>query len=109
MDKLGDSDGFRKKAVPSLLYRYFAQMKSAFEKVQQKLKVDSHFALIVGHNHTNIGGVKTNINTPELLVNVASSLGFELVENTLLEVYQRYGLNSLNSVNKESLIVFRKK
>lgn len=83
-------------------------MKNMFEKVEQKLKPNSHYALIVGHNHTTIGGIRTDINTPELLVKVAESIGLELSENTPLEVYHRYGINSQNSVNKESLIVFKK-
>lgn len=107
-DMLISDDGFRKRAVPSLLYRYFFQMKNMFEKLEQKLKPNGHFALIVGHNHTTIGGVRTDIDTPEFLVHIAMSLGFKLIENTPLEVYQRYGLNSLNAVNKESLIVFKK-
>lgn len=108
-EKLNSKDGFRKRAVPSLLYRYFFQMKNMFETLEQKLKTNSHYALIVGHNHTTIGGERTDINTPELLIEIAKSVGFELSENTPLEVYHRYGLNSLNAVNKESLIVFRKR
>ena len=30
-EKLTSNDGFRKRAVPSLLYRYFFQMKNMFE------------------------------------------------------------------------------
>jgi DNA modification methylase len=108
-EKLDSKDGFRKRAVPSLLYRYFFQMKNMFEKVEQKLKPNSHYALIVGHNHTTIGGIRTDINTPELLVEIAESIGLELSENTPLEVYHRYGINSQNAVNKESLIVFKKR
>lgn len=109
LEKLNSKDGFRKRAVPSLLYRYFFQMKEMFETVAQKLKPNSYYALIVGHNHTTIGGARTDINTPEMLIEIAKSVGFELSENTPLEVYHRYGLNSLNAVNKESLIVFRKR
>lgn len=108
-NKLNSKDGFRKRAVPSLLYRYFFQMKNMFVTIEQKLKPNSHYALIVGHNHTNIGGERTDINTPELLVEIAGSIGLELSENTPLEVYHRYGINSQNAVNKESLIVFRKR
>ena len=83
-------------------------MKDMFEKIEQKLKPGSHFALIVGHNHTTIGGTRTDIDTPKLLVELALSVGYGLTENTPLEVYQRYGLNSSNAVNKESLIVLTK-
>ncbi len=108
LTKLSDNDGFRKQAVPSLLYRYFSQMKVAFIEVKRKLKPGGHFALIVGHNHTNIGDKRTDIDTPGLLIKEALAIGYELIENTPLEVYQRYGINSLNAVNKESLIVFKR-
>ena len=80
-----------------------------FQTVESKLKPNSYYALIVGHNHTTIGGKRTDIDTPQLLVEVAQSIGLELSENTPLEVYHRYGLNSKNAVNKESLLVFRKR
>lgn len=106
--KLTDNDGFRKRALPSLLYRYFYDMKMAFQNVYDHLKPNGHFALIVGHNHTMIGGKRTDINTPELLSFVGTQLGFKLHELTALDAYQRYGLNASNAVQKESLIVFRK-
>src|SRR5690606_29954194 len=51
-EKISSKDGFRKRAVPSFHYRYFFEMNNMFETVQQKLKSNSHYALIVGHNHT---------------------------------------------------------
>jgi len=106
--KLTKDDGFRKRALPSLLYRYFYDMKKAFESVQSHLKLNTHFALIVGHNHTMIGGTRTEIDTPKLLAIIGEQIGFKLQELTALEAYHRYGLNASNAVQKESLIVFKK-
>jgi len=106
--KLIQSDGFRKKALPSLLYRYFYDMQMAFQSVYNQLKTEKYFALIVGHNHTMIGGKRTEINTPELLTFLGEKVGFKIHEVTKLEAYQRYGLNSSNAVQSESLIVFKK-
>ena len=106
--KIKDSDGFRKKAVPALLYRYFADMKSAFKEVYRMIKEDKYFCLIVGHNHTKIGGERSDINTPFLLSCVGQQIGFHLSELTELDAYQRYGLNSSNAVQRESLLVFKK-
>ncbi|MDB5117694.1 MAG: hypothetical protein JWQ79_3186 [Mucilaginibacter sp.] len=108
LEKLEDTDGFRKKAVPSLLYRYFYDMQVAFQAVFNQLKNDKYFALIVGHNHTMIGGIRTEINTPELLTYLGENIGFSIHEITKLEAYQRYGLNASNAVQSESLIVFKK-
>ncbi|MFD2246659.1 DNA methyltransferase [Pontibacter ruber] len=105
---LTPNDGFRKKALPSLLYRYFKDMSLAFTSVHSLLRDGGHFALIVGHNHTKIGGKRTDIDTPHFLGILGQSLGFHIHEITPLEAYQRYGLNASNAVERESLIVFRK-
>ncbi|MBV6438453.1 MAG: hypothetical protein EPGJADBJ_00077 [Saprospiraceae bacterium] len=107
-NRLNMGDGFRKQAVPELLYRYFYDMRQAFANVYSALKPGAFFALIVGHNHTTIGGVKTDIDTPAMLGIVGESIGFKLTENTSLEVYQRYGMHMNNAVQKESLLVFQK-
>ncbi len=106
--KLKASEGFRKKALPPLLYRYFNDMAIAFKEVYRLLKKDKYFCLIVGHNHTTIGGTRTDIDTPKLLSYLGRQIGFEINEIVELEAYQRYGLNSSNAVQKESLIVFKK-
>lgn len=107
-NKLKPSEGFRKKALPSLLYRYFCDMKLAFKEVHRLLKKDKYFCLIVGNNHTKIGGERTDIDTSKFLSFVGKQVGFTVHEILELDAYQRYGLNSSNAVQKESLIVFKK-
>lgn len=104
---LGPSDGFRRKAVPSLLYRYFSSMKQSFRSVKGLMKPDARFALIVGHNHTVLGGVRRDINTPEHLVSLASSVGWELDELIPLQTYRRYGYHAANAVEAETLIILK--
>ena len=106
--KLKATDGFRKRALPSLLYRYFYDMRLAFKEVYRLLKKDKYFCLIVGHNHTTIGGKRTDIDTPKLLSFLGNEIGFKIHEILPLEAYHRYGINSLNAVQQESLIVFKK-
>jgi SAM-dependent methyltransferase len=108
MNKLSEHDGFRKKALPTLLYRYFCEMQGAIQSVYNQLKFDKYFALIVGHNHTTIGGIRTEIDTPFFLASLGENIGFTIHEVTKLEAYQRYGLHALNAVQSESLIVFKK-
>lgn len=105
---LGASDGFRRQAVPPLLYRYFVDMKLMFINVNKLLKKGSKFCLVVGHNQTTIGGVKHSFDTPTMLVEVALSIGWKLQELTQLQAYQRYSLHSQNAINEESLIVLVK-
>jgi site-specific DNA-methyltransferase (cytosine-N4-specific) len=104
----GDSAGFRRQAVPSLLYRYFAKMANAFTAWGDVMAPGETAVLIVGHNHTVAGGERVDIATPELLAEVAESRGFILAELIKLETWPRYGLHAANGVPGEDAIVIRR-
>ena len=61
------TDGFRKQAVPVLLYRYFVDMKKMFHNTYNLMKTGGKYGLIVGNNKTTIGGSRRVIDTPYLL------------------------------------------
>lgn len=107
-DSLLPTDGFRRQAVPSLLYRYFSDMQKMFSNVLYMMKNDGLFALVVGHNQTTIGGIKHRIDTPTLLAQVAEHIGWTVSEVTRLQAYHRYSLHSSNAINEESLIILKK-
>lgn len=104
---LSDTDGFRRQAVPLLLYRYFDQMAQTFRSVAKLMKPGAPFALIVGHNHTVLGGNRFEIDTPQHLTSLAEQAGWIIDEVTSLQAYQRYGLHASNAVKTESLIILR--
>ena len=105
---LNENDGFRRKAVPSLMYRYYCDMSLMFKNVYKLVKPKSPFALLVGKNDTTLGGEKYNLDTPQYLALIAQNNGWFLEEKINLQTYQRYGLHSKNSVREESLIILRK-
>lgn len=104
---IGQTDGFRRKAVPHLLYRYFSEMQAVFVSLRNQLKVGAPFALIVGHNHTILGGKRFDIDTPRHLASLAVHAGWQLDEILELQTYQRYGYHMDNAVAAESLILLR--
>lgn len=104
---LSANDGFRRQAVPLLLYRYFDQMAQTFRAVSTRLKPDAPFALIVGHNHTVLDGRRFDIDTPKHLASLAESAGWSVSEITALQAYQRYGLHASNAVKAETLLIVR--
>lgn len=106
-NSLSVTDGFRRKNVPIILYRYFSDMKVMFDNVKDVMDKDGLYALIVGHNHTVIGGEKYDIDTPKLLLDVALQSGWTIEENIPLETYMRYGIHHKNSIAKESLIILK--
>lgn len=104
---IGEGDGFRRQLMPRLLYRYFANMAQAFTSVQSVLRPGAPFGLIVGSNHTVLGGQRFDIETPEHLASIAESRNWSLDEIVPLQTYQRYGLHSNNATKSEALIVLR--
>jgi SAM-dependent methyltransferase len=105
--RLSASDGFRRKAVPVLLYRYFSAMQHSFRSVRGRMREGATYALIVGHNHTTIGSVREDIDTPLHLAEIASQNGWNVSEVIPLQTYRRFGLHSSNAVQSESLILLR--
>lgn len=105
---LSDKDGFRKQAVPTLLYRYFSDMKQMFIRVNSLIRSRGHYCLIVGHNKTTVGNTTFRLDTPKLLSILAENCGWVVNELLPLQTYKRYGLNSKNSINHETLIILQK-
>lgn len=104
---LSDEDGFRRQAMPLLLYRYFAGMAQVFRALRPAMKDSASFALIVGSNHTVLGGKRFDINTPQHLAELACANGWEHVETVPLQTYQRYGYHMGNAVIDEGLVIVR--
>ena len=104
---LGNRDGFRRQAVPMLLYRYFANMQKSFNAIRSVMQSTAPFALIVGHNHTVLDGIRYNINTPNHLANIASNNGWTVEELFPLQTYQRYGYHMNNAIGAETLVIVR--
>ncbi len=105
---ISSNDGFRRVAVPSLLYRYLSDMQKVFYNVINIVKKGSPFALVVGHNHTILGGMRFDIDTPNLLKRIAENCGWTHHESIILQTYQRYGIHMTNAVRSEELLILRK-
>jgi hypothetical protein len=104
----GTEAGFRRRAVASLLYRYFARMGTAIAQWHRVLLPGEFAVLIVGHNHTKAGGERVDIPTPELLGRVAEARGFTVKEIIRLETWPRYGLHAANGVPGEDALIIRR-
>ena len=103
------NDGFRRRAVPVLLYRYLVGMQRMLRSIIPYLAESAPVALIVGHNHTTLGGKRIDINTPLLLAALAAHEGYRSIEHVELQTYQRYSIHHRNAVSKEELLLFRKR
>jgi site-specific DNA-methyltransferase (cytosine-N4-specific) len=106
---VSSDDGFRRKELPTLLYRYFSNMKKIFYSVAKVVKSNGAFVLIVGHNKTCLGGMSYDINTPSLLKELAQISGWSIDFSHPLQTYQRYGMHMENAVSSEDMICLRRK
>ncbi len=104
-ERNGSAAGFRRRAVPALLYRYFSQMDAAFLELRKAVRPGERAVFIVGVNRTGRGGEQVVIRTPELLGAIASQRGFEVDEVLPLETWPRYGLHHENGVAGEAAVV----
>lgn len=102
---LSSTDGFRRRATPAMLYRYFAHMKAHLRSLAGVCRPSAAAAYVVGTNATTIGGARRTIDTPRLLADIAEDLGHVVAELTPLQAYQRYGIHHRNGVRGESLLV----
>ena len=98
-------DGFRRKAVPMVVYRYFSDMQRVFTELSRVLGKGTKFASVVGTNKTTLGGKPFDINTPQHLVSIARKVGFHVKESIPLQTYQRYGIHQKNSIRGETLTI----
>lgn len=101
--------GFRRAAVPALLYRYFVRMGECFDAWRTGLRAGERAVLIVGNNRTTAGGEQTVIRTPQLLGEVAATREYVVEEIIPLETWPRYGLHGKNGVSGEDALVIRRR
>jgi hypothetical protein len=100
--------GFRRRAVPPLLYRYFTSMGAAMKAWSLHMKPGERAVLVVGRNRTGPKDSQFIINTPEILADLAAERGFELIDMISLETWPRYGMHANNGVNAELAVVIER-
>jgi len=105
---VGRKDGFRRRNVPSLVFKYFADMRAVLQQVHEILRPGGIFALVIGSNRTQLGGKAFVIDTPRLLAKIAQRNDFNIQEVLPLNTYQRFDMHMANSIRSESLILLRR-
>ena len=104
-NSIGTKDGFRRKALPILIYRYFADMQQMFLNIRKCVTPGTPYALVIGRNHTVLDGQRIEINTTAHIKNLAENCKWVTKEIINLQTYQRFGYNQDNAVSKEDLLI----
>lgn len=97
--------GFRRAAVPALLYRYFVSMRDDFAAWQRQLRKGERAVVVIGRNRTGPAGRQITIDTPTLLAACAEQAGLSLAAYLPLQTWPRYGLHAANAVDTEVAVV----
>lgn len=100
----GSDVGFRRRNLPSLLAKYFFDMKNVFEQIKKMLKSDSYAYVVVGNNSTMNGSKKINIPTDEFLEDIAKQVGFKILPEINMELLSSRDIFKKNRGSKEKII-----
>ena len=96
--------GFRRKNLPTLLANYFFGMQESMKSVRNVLKMNAKAYYIVGNNSTFLDGNKFIINTPNLLFDLAESVGWKKSNISNMELLHSRDIFRKNRGSEECLL-----
>lgn len=100
--------GFRRQNLPSLLAKYFFDMKKVFEEYKSILRRGGTAFVVVGNNHTNSGDTRIEIETDFLLARLGESCGLVLEEKLSMDMLVSRDIFKKNAGKAESILFFKK-
>ncbi len=104
-----DADvGFRRKNKAALLYRYYSDMTSALNNLNQVIAPNGSLFFVIGHNKTQAGGQEIIIKSGQFIQECGLELGWTLVDVIPITVTQENRLHNKNSITDNDIIWFRK-
>lgn len=99
--------GFRRQNLPSLLARYFFDMRRVLETFPRLLRPGAPAFVVVGNNHTIAGGERVEIETDQLLGELGEVAGLYLVEQIPMEMLVSRDIFKKNASSAETILCFR--
>ncbi len=104
------SVGFRRRNAAALLYKYFADMRTAILEMHRVLKDGALVAIIIGNSRTLVGGTDdVEIPTDKFLLDIAESVGFERDQWIPMTDQPRYMIHTKNGIRSETIFTARKR
>ncbi|MBN2317196.1 MAG: hypothetical protein JXM79_24940 [Sedimentisphaerales bacterium] len=100
--------GFRRLNLPALLAKYFFDMREVLFSIKALLKPQGRAYVVIGSNHTVAGGQRIEINTAELLANLADESGLICEDQVPMEMLISRGIFRRNAVASECILCLKK-
>ena len=101
--------GFRKANMPSLLWRYFIDMRRNLEQVKHVMKKGSRAFYVVGDSRTNAGGNWVQINTCRSVALIAEHIGLSHMEMIDIDVTTENFKHIKNAITKNQIVVLQRR
>jgi site-specific DNA-methyltransferase (cytosine-N4-specific) len=99
--------GFRRKNLPSLLSKYFLDMREVLVEMKKMLALGAHAYVVIGKNHTIAGGRKVDIKTDMFLGQMGESIGLKLENTISMDMLVSRDIFKKNAVASETILCFR--
>lgn len=100
--------GFRRRNLPALLAKYFLDMRLVLTSMLKLLKPGGPAFVVVGNNHTIAGGQRVEIETAQLLADVAEMVGFKQGGHRPMEMLVSRDIFKKNAVASETILELRR-
>ncbi len=100
--------GFRRQNLPSLLAKYFLDMRDVLAGIAQLLKPGANAYVVVGNNHTIAGGERVEIETANILAEIGAAVGLEQGEHIAMEMLVSRDIFKSNAVGSEVILSFQR-
>ena len=102
------NDGFRRKNMPSLLYRYFKNISLTFANLDKIVKKNGSIFIVVGDSFTVKDGNKISIPTTKILQEIGCEIGWKLKEKFPISVTTENLNHSKQSITTNHILFFKK-
>ncbi len=99
--------GFRRRNLPALLTKYFVDIRQVFKGMKAVLRPGSPAYVVIGNNHTIAGGERVEIETANLLVDIATAVGLKSEGRIPMEMLVSRDIFKKNAVASEEILCFR--
>ena len=100
--------GFRRKNMPALLIRFFADMKAVLTNCYTALRPGGEAMIVIGDNRIEIGGVDERIPTTDFISSLGVSVGFSMVEEFDISVTTENLVHIKNAITHNRVLRLRR-
>lgn len=99
-----DSAGFRKRNMPSLIWRFLTDMHQVLENAKTALKPGSEAMIVIGDSKMSISGDQLRIPTTDLVEDIAESLGFYKEDRINISVTTENMVHLKNAITENAVL-----